>query len=173
MKNDVDVDILKEKYLWVYYNKQTPRNMIQNIEVNFLALLIISEYFAVPFSFFLPPFPYWELEIRIVTSLYRATDEEHHVRIRVKVKLVLFTFHCNELGSSLVSLILLCYLYFCPTAWCALWQKDKSSYMYSPQLEKEGHWLHHQHTWLFLARLHIKCCSDSLEILVQHEFYHI
>lgn len=63
--------------------------MIQIIEVNFLAQLIVSECFAMPFSFFLPPFPSWKLEMRIHTSLYRATDEEHQVRIRMKVKLVL------------------------------------------------------------------------------------
>lgn len=77
-------------------------------------------------SFYLR-FPIWKLEIRILTSCYRATDEEHQVRIRVKVKLVLFTFHCNELGSSLVLLISLCYLYFCPTDWCARGRRKRGA----------------------------------------------
>lgn len=74
MKNYVD--IFRENYFWMYYNKQAPRNMIQKIEVNFLSLLVVNECFAVPFSFYLH-FPIWKLEIRILTSLYRATDEEH------------------------------------------------------------------------------------------------
>lgn len=141
-------------------------------KLNFLVLLIVSALPCYFLSFYLH-FPMWKLETRILTSLYRATDEEHQVGIIVKAKLVLFTFHCNELGRSLVLLISLCYLYFCPTDWCAPWQKEKNSYMCAPQLEKEGCWLHHQHTWLFLPKLRIKCSSDSLKILDQHDFYHI
>lgn len=59
MKNYVD--IFRENYFWMYYNKQAPRNMIQKIEVNFLSLLVVNECFAVPFSFFLSPFPYLEI----------------------------------------------------------------------------------------------------------------
>ena len=42
--------------------------------------------------------------------MYRAAAEERKVRIRVKVKHVLFTFHCSELRSSLM-LLFHCVIY--------------------------------------------------------------
>lgn len=58
-----------------------------------------------PFCVFLPPFPYLEIGNKdfylFCTELLMKNIQ---VRIRVSIKHILFMFHCNKLGDSLILL---------------------------------------------------------------------
>lgn len=158
----------------MWYNKQAHRYRIQKIEVNFLVLLIVNECFGMPFCFFLPPFPYLEIgnkdsHLFVQSHWWRISDKNEG---ESKACVVHISLQWTRKQPCVINFIML-FVFLSHWLMCT-WQKEKRSrYMYAPLLEKEGCWLQHQHTWLFLAKLHIKCSSDSLETPIQHEFYHI